>query len=104
MPDAVLPPPPDISDSSALIGDYWSPELGVLYRVRQRNGKLWLRYPRGEAELRPQVRDVFLWRQDGTFIHVVRKADHVGDFQLAQPNQRLRDLRFTKVMVTSITR
>lgn len=104
VPDVVPPPPPDTSYSSALTGDYWSPELGVLYRVRQRNGKFWLRYPRGEAELRPQKRDVFLWRQDGTSIRFVRKADQVGGFLLTQPNQRVRDLRFAKVTMPSVGR
>jgi len=103
VPDAVPPPPPETFDSSAFTGDYWSPELGVLYRVRQRHGKLWLRYPRGEAELRPQSRDVFSWRQDGNSIHFVRDADHVGGFLLTQPNQRVRNLRFAKVTMASET-
>jgi CubicO group peptidase (beta-lactamase class C family) len=102
VPEAVPPPPPDMSGSSAFIGDYWSPELGVLYRVRQRNGKLWLHYPRGEAELRPQARDVFLWRQSGDSIRFVRDTGRVAGILVTQPNQRVRDLHFAKVTMASV--
>jgi CubicO group peptidase (beta-lactamase class C family) len=102
VPEAVMPPPPDLSDASALVGDYWSPELGVLYRVSQRDGKLWLRYPRGEAELRPQARDTFLWRQEPYSIRFERSGPKVTGFLVTQPNQRVRDLRFAKVTIGSV--
>ncbi|WP_447952470.1 serine hydrolase domain-containing protein [Sphingopyxis chilensis] len=104
VPEVVAPPPTDLSDASALAGDYWSPELGVLYRVSQRDGKLWLRYPRGEAELRAEARDIFLWRQEDYSIRFGRTGDKVTNFVLTQPNQRVRDLRFTRATITSIER
>jgi CubicO group peptidase (beta-lactamase class C family) len=102
VPDATPPPPPDMNDPNAFTGDYWSPELGVLYRVRLRNGKLWMRYPRGEAELHSQARDVFLWRQNDDSIYFVRGATQVGGFLLTEPNQRVRDLRFKKVAMATV--
>lgn len=104
VPEAVMPLPPDLADASALVGDYWSPELGVLYRVSQRDGKLWLRYPRGEAELHPQARDTFLWRQEPYSIRFERSGIKVDGFLVTQPNQRVRDLRFSKTTVGSIER
>ncbi len=101
VPDAISPPPPDMSDADALVGDYWSPELDVLYRVSQRDGELRLRYPRGEAELRPQARDVFLWRQENYSVRFERSANKVTGISVTQPNQRVRDLRFVKASVAS---
>jgi CubicO group peptidase (beta-lactamase class C family) len=40
-------------------GEYYSEELRTLYRLALRDGKLMLRYPRGELELRPVSRDDF---------------------------------------------
>lgn len=102
VPEAVTPPPTDLSDASALAGDYRSPELSVLYRVSQRDGKLWLRYPRGEDELRPQSRDSFLWREENYSIRFGRTGGKVTNILLTQPNQRVRDLRFVKATVTSV--
>ncbi|WP_326522740.1 serine hydrolase domain-containing protein [Sphingomonas sp.] len=93
--------PPDLYDLGALVGDYWSSELGVIYQVKQREGKLWLRYPRGEYELRAHARNVFLWRQDGHSIRFVRAANGACGFFLSLANQRVRDLRFSKVALRS---
>ena len=102
VPDAVKPPPPDMSNPAAFVGDYWSPELGVMYRVRLRKGRLLMRYPRGEAELKPRARDVFAWRYDLAYtIHFTRGANgHIDALLVTGNNQRVRNLRFTKTSVT----
>ena len=42
-----------------LVGDFYSGELGVIYSVVRRDGRLMISYPRGEGELRPVSEDVF---------------------------------------------
>ena len=44
----------------ACAGEYYSEELRALYRLSVLDGKLMLRYPRGELELKPASRDIFL--------------------------------------------
>ncbi len=47
------------AEAEAYVGDYHSGELGVLYAVERRDGRLLVRYPRGLEELRPVAADVF---------------------------------------------
>lgn len=50
---------PDAQALQACAGDYYSDELRTVYTVSLREGKLMLRYPRGELELTPLTRDMF---------------------------------------------
>jgi CubicO group peptidase (beta-lactamase class C family) len=50
---------PTAESLQACAGDYYSPELRTLYGLGVRNGKLFVRYPRGELELRPLAGDQF---------------------------------------------
>jgi len=91
--------PPDRSSFASLAGFYWSRELNIMYTIDFRDGKLWLRYPRGEMELSPLFRDVFEWRHlftdHLTFIRDPRGT--VTGFFLTENNQRVTDLKFMKV-------
>ena len=40
-------------------GTFYSDELDTLYTVSSRDGKLFVRYPRGESELKPTTTDMF---------------------------------------------
>ena len=50
---------PSAQALQACAGEYYSEELRTLYRLRLLDGKLMLRYPRGELELKPASRDSF---------------------------------------------
>jgi CubicO group peptidase (beta-lactamase class C family) len=90
-------PPADPAGFGDLAGDYWSQELGAIYSIAFRAGKLWMRYPRGEMELRPQAQDTFLWRQSpvNTVSFTRDSGGAISGFLLSEP--RIRNLRFRKV-------
>src|SRR5262249_10817972 len=49
----------DAQKAAELAGDYFSDELGVIYTISFRDGKLRIRYPRGELDLKQADTDAF---------------------------------------------
>lgn len=91
---------PSGAELTAYEGEYYSHELRVLYRVSQKDGKLVVRYPRGDVILQPSGKHGF---EAGWPLGRV-------DFQCAQAdcrtftldNGRVRGLQFTKVLVATV--
>lgn len=78
----------------AMVGDYWSDELGVGYRVVLRDGALWLDRPKhGEAPLSPAFEDAFLAPGLGT-VRAIRTGGRVSG--LAITGGRVRNVRFVR--------
>ncbi len=86
--------------TAAYEGEFYSDELRALYTVTARDGKIMLRYPRGEIALNPVAPDVF----KGSFpIGLLRYHCLAGKgcsgFSLS--NGRVRGLQFTKVAIVT---
>lgn len=87
--EAVMPP--EVLDGYA--GDYSSDELGVIYTVLLREGKLYLRHPKGEELLRPAFVDAF---ESGLgSVTFTRDRRHRVDGFLVDTG-RVRHLRFAR--------
>lgn len=83
-------------------GEYYSEELRTLYRLALRNGKLMLRYPRGELELRPVSGDDFSASFPIGTVHLRRGA--VGTCEgLAVTTGRVRNLEFRRVRLVPVS-
>jgi CubicO group peptidase (beta-lactamase class C family) len=83
---------------AAYAGEFYSPELRVLYTVSVRDGKLRVRYPRGESPLRPWEGEEFSAAEGAPFntLQFTRDAGkRVNGFLVSAG--RLRNLRCTKV-------
>ena len=80
----------------ACVGDYYSEELRTLYSLSLREDKLMVRYPRGVLELKPVTRDVFSVGFPLGSLTLQRNAAGACD-GFAVSNERLRNLRFTRV-------
>lgn len=78
------------------MGDFYSGELRTLYRVSQREGKLMLRYPRGELELKPVSGDVF---SAGFPVGIAsfRRSAARASKPVAVTTGRVRNLQFQRV-------
>ena len=104
-PPAPTPPfsarPP--TEMAAYTGRYYSEELDVLYTVTLRDGKLWMRYPRGELEMLPQSLDTCLWSQNPTeTVAFARDANgSVSGFLITEQGSRVQNLRFVKVRLNA---
>jgi CubicO group peptidase (beta-lactamase class C family) len=77
-------------------GEYYSEELRVLYRLALRDGKLILRYPRGELELRPVSGDDFSVNFPIGNVTLRRGVAGACD-GLAVTTGRVRNLEFRRV-------
>ncbi len=82
----------------ACVGDYYSAELRTLYTLTMRDGKLSVRYPRGNVELRPINRNTFF--ASYPLGVVTFKRDAAGRCeQLAVSTGRTRNVRFERVKI-----
>jgi CubicO group peptidase (beta-lactamase class C family) len=83
------------------VGDYHSAELGVLYTVFIKDGKLSIRYPRGVEPLQPRTADVFEAAFPIANVTFVRNAQkRVTGFVIDAG--RVRNMRFTKVEIKPV--
>ena len=77
------------------VGDFYSAELRTLYGVSLRDGKLVMRFPRGERELKPVTRDIFAAGFPLGTVSFQRNATGCDAF--AVTTGRVRNLRFVRV-------
>ena len=77
-------------------GEYYSEELRTLYRLALRDGKLMLRYPRGELELRPVSGDAFSANFPIGTVSLRRGATGACE-GLAVTTGRVRNLEFRRI-------
>lgn len=98
-------PPPELPPErlAAYAGAYFSPELGVLYFLTVRDGRLYLRHPRGETPLRPAGKDSFAGRYPVDNVRFRCSAkDRCEGFGIS--NGRVLNLQFDKVELHSSSR
>jgi hypothetical protein len=80
----------------AYAGTFYSDELDTLYTVSAREGKLFMRYPRGETEMVPTVADGFDTAfRHGEIEYQCSKGNACDSFSFS--NGRVRNLRFDRV-------
>jgi len=83
-------------------GTFYSEELGTLYTISSRDGRLFVRYPRGERELKPTIRNMFEAELPfGTVNYRCSADDHCDTFSVT--NGRVRGLRFDRVDLTPVS-
>jgi hypothetical protein len=80
-------------------GDYYSHELGVIYTVLTRDGKLWIRHPRGEASTEEMGNDVFSVDFPIGTVTFTRNSDHDVNAMLVSTNGPVRNLRFARAQI-----
>ena len=84
---------------AAYTGTFYSDELDTLYTISSHDGRLFMRYPRGESELKPTVADVFEAESPfGTVNYQCSTASRCDTFTVT--NARVRGLRFSRVDLT----
>jgi CubicO group peptidase (beta-lactamase class C family) len=83
-------------------GEYYSEELRTLYRLALRDGKLMLRYPRGELELRPVSGDDFSANFPIGTVSLRRGATGACE-GLAVTTGRVRNLEFRRVSLVPVS-
>jgi len=91
--------PLDAEALQACAGEYYSEELHTLYRLSWRDGRLQLRYPRGELPLKPMTRDFFSAGYPLGTVMLKRNASQACD-GLAITTGRVRNLLFKRVLLT----
>jgi len=79
-------------------GDYFSDELRTLYRLDWRDGRLMLRYPRGERALSPVAPNRFIAPFPFSAV-VLQRAASGGCDALSISNGRVRNLQFQRVKI-----
>lgn len=83
------------------VGTFYSDELNVLYTVNLRDGKLYLRHPRGELEMVRTFPDTFLLPYPFNNLRYTRAAGgNCNGFTI--DNGRVRNLRVRKVEIRSV--
>lgn len=92
----------DATQLQECTGEFYSDELRTLYQVSARDGKLMVRYPRGELELKPVTRDVFAAGFPLGVFSFTRSATSACD-GFAVTTGRVRNLRFTRVRLTPVS-
>lgn len=86
----------------AYTGAFYSDELDTLYTVSSRGGRLFVRYPRGESEMKPTTRDMFEAELPfGTVSYRCSADKRCDSFTLT--NGRVRSLRFDRVDLTPMS-
>lgn len=81
---------------AAYAGTFYSDELDTLYTISSRDGRLFVRYPRGESELKPTITDVFEAESPfGTINYQCSPASRCDTFTVT--NARVRRPRFNRV-------
>ena len=85
------------------MGTFYSDELDTLYSVSSRDGKLFVRYARGESEMKPTVTDMFeVGSPLGTINYQCSAENYCDTFTVT--NGRVRRLRFNRVDLTPTIR
>ena len=98
----VQPVQPDRAQLAARAGEFYSDELHVLYTLRQQDGKLLLRYPRGEVTLSAGPGGSYL--AGFPFGKLQFECDAAGDCDSFTLNDgRVRKLRFVRVTVNAVS-
>jgi CubicO group peptidase (beta-lactamase class C family) len=77
-------------------GDYYSRELGVIYTVATRDGKLWIRHPRGEAATEEIGNDAFSVDFPIGTVTFTRNRQQDVNAMLVSTNGPVRNLRFAR--------
>jgi hypothetical protein len=80
-----------------LAGDFYSPELDVVYHVSVKDGKLVLRHRKGEAVLRPTSVGEFACDLAGSSSVKYLRNDRKQVTGLTIGNPACRDVRFVRV-------
>ena len=92
---------PAAESLAACAGDYYSDELRTLYTLSLRDGRVLLRYPRGELELKPLATDRYAVAFPIEQLSVKRRADGAC-ISLAVDTGRVRQLMFQRVTLTPL--
>ena len=80
----------------AYTGTFYSDELDTVYTVSVREGKLFMRYPRGETEMMPTVADLFNTSfRRGEIEYQCKNDGDCDSFSFS--NGRVRNLLFVRV-------
>jgi hypothetical protein len=87
----------------AYAGTFYSDELDTLYTVLSHDGKLFVRYPRGESELRPTIADMFEAEFPFGAVSYRCSVDSRCD-TFTVTDGRVRRLRFDRVDLTPVHR
>lgn len=93
---------PTAAALQACDGEYYSEELRTLYRLALRDGKLMLRYARGELELRPVSGDDFSANFPIGTVSLRRGATGTCE-GLAVTTGRVRNLEFRRVRLVPVS-
>src|SRR5262249_4397526 len=83
-------------------GDYYSRELGVNYTVSTRDGKLWIRHPRGEAWTEEIGNDAFSVDFPIGTVPFARNPSHDVNAMLVSTNGPVRKLQFARAEIKAI--
>jgi CubicO group peptidase (beta-lactamase class C family) len=83
-------------------GDYYSRELGVIYTVATRDGKLWIRHPRGEAATEDIGNDAFSVDFPIGTVTFTRNPHHDINAMLVSTNGPMRNLRFARAQIKTM--
>jgi CubicO group peptidase (beta-lactamase class C family) len=83
-------------------GDYYSRELGVIYNVATRDGKLWIRHPRGEAATEEIGNDAFSVDFPIGTVTFTRNPHHDINAMLVSTNGPVRNLRFARAQIKTM--
>jgi hypothetical protein len=83
-------------------GDYYSRELGVIYTVATRDGKLWIRHPRGEAPTEELGNDAFSVDFPIGTVTFTRNPHHDINAMLVSTNGPVRNLRFARAQIKTM--
>ncbi|HUF50975.1 MAG TPA: serine hydrolase domain-containing protein, partial [Longimicrobiales bacterium] len=93
QPDPAAGWQPTPHELRAFAGDYYSPELGVVYTFEQRDSTLWLVHRQGATRAQPLERDVFRAGRTARFERSEQGV--ITGFRLT--GGRVRDLRFFRL-------
>jgi hypothetical protein len=80
-------------------GDYYSRELGVMYTIATRDGKLRIRHLRGEAWTEEIGNDAFSVDFPIGTVTFTRNSDHHVNAMLVSTNGPVRNLRFARAEI-----
>ena len=94
-------PKPPADRLKAYEGDYYSPELGVIYQVFARENGLKVHYPRGELDLQPVGSDAFATGFPIGSLKFACADDGKCD-ALSVDIGRVKELRFTRISLDPI--
>jgi CubicO group peptidase (beta-lactamase class C family) len=83
-------------------GDYYSRELGVIYTVATRDGKLWICHPRGEAPTEEIGNDAFSVDFPIGTVTFTRNSHQDINAMLVSTNGPVRNLRFARAQIKTM--